>query len=330
MFRNDLSPIPDNVYSPVVFRQIFYPTAQKDLYAGGKYYGIPLEIDTLALYVNQDILTTAGVSVPTAWPQEFSDAARQLKVESGGRLVKGGAGLGNAGNVTHWQDILALMMLQNGVELAWPTGQLAEDALNFYTGFQTLDRVWDETQDESKLAFAKGNLAMYFGYHWDYFDIKALNPNLNIKVAPVPQLAGGNVNYASYWVEGVAKKSKNQKVAWDFLKFISSKDELAKLYEAEAKLRGFGEPYGRMDMASLLQNDPITSVFVNQAKTAQGWYLASLTWDGATGINSRIGNYFADAVNANKGGSDAKTALETAAKGISQVLATYGLVISPK
>ncbi len=329
MFKNDLSPVPENIYSPSAFRQTFYPVAVKDLSAGGKFYGLPLEIDTLALYANQDLLSKAGVAIPTAWPMEFADAAKKLKVENNGRLVIGGAGLGNAGNVTHWPDILALMMLQNGADLTNPVGQLAEDALSFYTGFQTIDQVWDETQDESKLAFAKGNLALFFGYHWDSFDIKNINPNLNFKIAPVPQLAGSNVNYASYWAEGVAKKSKNQPAAWDFLKFISQKDQLAKLYEVQSRLRGFGEPYGRMDMADLLQSDPVVSVFINQAKTAQSFYLASLTWDGTTGLNSRIGNYFADAVNANKNGGDAKSALATAARGVSQVLSTYGLQISP-
>ncbi|RPJ69004.1 MAG: extracellular solute-binding protein, partial [Alphaproteobacteria bacterium] len=325
MFKNDLATVPGNVYDISSFKRIFYPVAQKDLVSANKIYGIPLEIDTLALYINQDIFDEGGMTAPTSWPQEFLDVARNLTVRSGDRIVRAGAAIGNAGNVSHWQDILALMMLQNGVDLKNPSGTLAEDSMNFYTGFQTVDRVWDETQDESKLAFAKGNLAMYFGYSWDYFDIKAINPNLNFKIVSVPQLPGGNVNYASYWVEGVGKKSKNQSVAWDFLKFISSRDELAELYEAEAKLRGFGEPYGRVDMAELLESDPIVSVFVNQAKTAQSWYLSSLTWDGDTGINSRIGTYFSDAINLSKSGTETKTALETTAKGVNQVLATYGL-----
>lgn len=326
MFRASLSPVPSNVYDAASFRSLFYPVAQKDLFTGSNFYGIPLEIDTLALFINEDIFTQAGLAVPTSWPQEFLDTARKLTVKTNGRIERAGAALGNAGNVTHWEDVLALLMLQSGVDLKNPTGTLAEEALNYYVGFQNLDQVWDETMDESKLAFAKGNLAMCFGYSWDYFDIKAINPNINIKVAPVPQLPDKTVNYASYWVEGVAKNSPNQTVAWDFLKFISSKEEMAKLYEAAAKYRGFGEPYGRTDMADLLSSDPVVGVFVNQAKTAESWYLASLTWDGPTGINTKLANYFADAVNTAKTGNDAKSALETLSLGINQVLSTYGLV----
>ncbi|MDO8515305.1 MAG: extracellular solute-binding protein [bacterium] len=325
MLKTNLSPVPNNVYDPASFKSIFYPVAQKDLFAGANYYGIPLEIDTLVLFVNEDIFTQAGAQVPTSWPQEFLDTARRLTVRNNGRIERAGAAMGNAGNVTHWPDILALLMLQSGVDLKNPTGGLAEEALNYYTGFQNLDQIWDETMDESKLAFSKGNLAMYFGYSWDYFDLKAMNQNLNFKVVPVPQLPDKTVNYASYWVEGVAQNSPNKTAAWEFLKFISSKEELAKLYEAEAKYRGFGEPYGRTDMANLLISDPTVGIVINQAKTAQSWYLASLTWDGPTGINTKLSNYFADAINTAKTGNDAKSALATLSLGVNQVLSTYGL-----
>jgi len=326
MLKNNLSPVPTSAYSAGAYKATFYPVAQKDLYSAGSYYGIPLEIDTLALYVNENIFTQAGLAYPSSWPQEFLDTARKLTVRNGERIERAGAALGNAGNVTHWQDIMSLLLLQSGVEIANPTGSLAEEALSYYTGFQTLDQIWDETQDESKLAFAKGNLAMYFGYSWDYFDIKAINPALVFKVVPAPQLPDKTVNLASYWVEGVAKNSKKQSVAWDFLKFISSEEELTKLYTAAAKYRGFGEPYGRVDMATMLAGEPTVSVFINQAKTAQSSYLSSLTWDGTGGINSRISRYYADAINSAKNQSDQKQALETVVLGVNQVLSGYGLV----
>ncbi len=329
MLKDDLSPVPGSAYTTTAFQSTFYPVAQKDLYLNGRYYGIPLEVDTLLLYINNDIFTERGMVAPLLWQPDFIDAAKNLKVENGDLLIRGGAALGNAGNVTHWQDILALISLQNRADFGKYTDSSAKNALGFYTDFEKVDKVWDQSQDESKMAFARGNLAMFFGYSWDYFDIvemaKNRNTPLNFKVVPVPQLPGGNVNYASYWVEGVAKRSPHQQEAWEFLKFLSSKEELAKLYEAETKLRGFGEPYGRVDMAGLVADQPVVSVVLNQAKTAQSWYLDSLTWDGDTGINSRIGNYFADAVNSLLHGGQIESALDTVSQGIGQVLTSYGV-----
>jgi multiple sugar transport system substrate-binding protein len=326
MLKGYMSPMPSSVYSVADFKATFYPVAQKDLFFGNSYYGIPLEIDTLALYVNEDIFNQAGLSYPSSWPQEFLDTARSLTVRNGGRIERAGAALGNAGNVTHWQDVVSLLLLQSGVDVNEPSGTKAKDAFDYYTAFQNQDFIWDETMDEAKLAFAKGNLAMFFGFSWDYFDIKVIAPALNFKIIPVPQLPDKTVNLASYWVEGVAKNSKNQKTAWEFLKFISSKEELTKLYTAQAKYRGFGEPYGRVDMANLLTADPVVGVFIKQAKTAQSSYLASLTWDGAGGINSRISSYYADVINTFKNSGYADPAFETLILGINQVLSGYGLV----
>ena len=142
----------------------------------------------------------------------------------------------------------------------------------------------------------------------------------------VPQLTGADtVNYATYWAAVVSKKSKNQKVIWEFLKFFSSREELTKFYTAAAKLRGFGEPYPRTDMASLLLADPNVGPFINAGPTARSWYLDSFTNDGETGINSRIGKYYKDAINSMLRGSDAATVMETVTKGVGQILSIYQL-----
>lgn len=329
MMKNSIAPVPANVYSAASFKSTFYPVVSSDLSLNNQPYAIPLEIDTLVMYVNQDILKTGNVSVPTTWDgaDSFYTAARKLTVrDSNGRIKTAGAALGTASNVDHWQDILSLMFVQSGIDITKNgTSQPAIDALNYYTSFAKGLGTWDETQDGSTLAFASGKVAFYFGPSWRYFDLKAMNPQLNFTVAPVPQLSGSAViNFASYWTEGVAVKSKNQKAAWEFLQYLSSKDVLTKLYSAEMKIRGFGEPYSRVEMSALLAQDPNVGSVIKSAPTAKSSYLSSFTSDGDTGINSKIGKYFTDAVNSSLRGGDAKAAMNTASQGVTQVLSSYG------
>jgi multiple sugar transport system substrate-binding protein len=341
MFRRDLDPVPASVFNAADFTKTFYPVAASDLTNGTSLAGIPLEYDGLALYINEDIFATAGKNPPTTW-DDLRMTACQLTTITNGTITQAGVALGTTGNVDHWPEILGLMMMQNGVDLTKPTGKPAEDALSFYTVFSSdkacagsgasSAKVWDSTLPASTVAFAAGKLAMYFGPSWRAFEIKEQNPSLKFRTAPLPQLpksspSDRNLTYASYWAEGVWAKSKNKAAAWDFLKFLSSKESLEKFYTNASKLRMFGEPYPRVDMASLVRSDPYVGSIIAGASDADSWYLQSRTFDGPTGINSQINKYFEDAVNAvNSGNTTPQKALETVSAGVTQILSQYGLV----
>ena len=323
MLKNELAPVPPEVLSSSQFESGFYPVAKDNLKVGTGFLGIPLEVDTLALFINNQIFKAAGKNSPASWDELRKLALELTTKNSEGKIQTAGVALGTTNNVEHWSDILGLMMLQNGADPGNPSGQLAEDALTFYTIFNTTDRVWDETMPNSTLAFATGKVAMYLGFSWDVFEIKNINPKLDFQIAPVPQLPGTDLTWASFWVEGVSKKSKNAAAAWEFMKFLSSPQTMEKLYQAESQIRLFGEPYSRVEMASLLTNNQWVAPFVNQATKAKTWYLSSRTFD--NGLNDRMIKYFEDAVNAVNLGKSAKESLATAAQGVSQLLSQYGV-----
>jgi multiple sugar transport system substrate-binding protein len=331
MFKNDLDRLPANIMSASDFFQTFYPTVSTDLTSESGIVGIPLGYDALTLYINNDIFAASGKTPPETWDDLRSLAIELTKKDDQGNIIQSGVALGRTENVDHWQEILALMMLQNGVDLGSPTGKLASDALTFFTLFSSSDGVWDATLPNSTAFFAGGKLAMYFAPSWRAMEIVQMNPALNFRTVPIPQLPQNSsgrksVSYASYWVQGVWAKSKNKEVAWNFLNYISAKEALSKIYANAAGIRRFGEPYPRIDMAGLLKEHPILGSIISLAPSARSWYLQSRTFDGPTGINSLIGKYFEDAVNAVNSGSPADKVLPTVAQGVSQVLRQYGLV----
>jgi ABC-type glycerol-3-phosphate transport system substrate-binding protein len=331
MFKNDLDALPSSVMNPADYAKTFYPIISSDLSRGNSIVGIPIGYDALVLYINQDIFDKAGKTPPTTW-DDLRTIARELTVKNvEGSILQSGIALGRTENVDHWQEIVALFMVQNGVDLSVPTGKSAEDALTFYTIFSTVDGIWDATLPTSTQAFAGGKLAMYIAPSWRVFEIQQANPNLKFKTVPIPQLPKDNPNqsditYATYWVQGVWAKSSNKAAAWDFLKYLSTNESLQKLYQNESAVRSFGEPYPRVDMSSLLSTHPIIGSVISQASGAKSWYLASRTFDGPTGINTQMSNYFGDAINAIVSGKMSVTnSLITVAQGVSQVLKQYGI-----
>ena len=327
VFSNTLLPIPDNIISKKEFNTSFYPVAQKDLTKNGAIYGIPNEIDTLSLYINAQLFQAAGAEVPDNW-EDFIRVARSLTViDENGKIKTAGAALGTFDNINHAPDIISLLFAQNGADIKnlSSTSKSAADALTFYTTFSTGDqKIWDDTLDQSMLFFAKGNLAMYFGYSWDYFNIKAINPDLSFQIHSVPHLPGRDMTIASYWASGVSSKSKHQKEALLFLGFLAKKETAEKLFTEESKTRLFGEPYARADLLEKLKDNTVVYPFVSQGKNATSSFFAGDTYDNA--LNSQMNKYLGDAirsVNSNNASSP-ETAVSTLSQGVSQVLKQYG------
>lgn len=322
-----LLPFPQDVVSQTEIDSKYYPVIQSDLKQNGAYYGIAMGIDNLMMFINQDLFKNAGI---TTYPQNWDDlvdVARKLTVQDqDGNIKTAGAALGTFDNISHAPDLVSLLFLQNGAnpkDLLGINRKNAEDALSFYASFAQGDaKVWDSNMDNSKLAFAKERVAIYFGYSWDIFEIKAANPNLQFKVVSVPNIINRKKTVASYWVEGVSAKSKHPKEAFEFIKFISKQDTLEKLYKDAARVRLFGQPYPRMDMANLLKDNPYVSPIIEQAGYAASSFFVSDTFDG--GLNTSANAYLADAINGIVFDRiSPQTALTTLAKGVDEVISRY-------
>jgi len=323
--KNVLLPLPQEAISKDEFQKNYYPVNVKDLTQSGAIYGIPLGIDTLALFTNTEILKAGGVLVPKTW-NDFSSAAKQLTVkDESGKIKTAGAAMGTYDNITHAPDIISLLFVQNGAKLEnlSETKQNSKDALDYYVSFATGGgNVWDNTLETSLSAFSSGTLAMYFGFSWDILTIKAINPNLSFEINPVPSLPGRSQTIASYWVEGVSAKSKYKKEAFMFMNFLSQKETAIKLFNEESKTRLIGEPYARVDLAQTLKDNPMIYPFLENAKIAESSFFASDTFD--NGLNSKMNSYLGNAIRSMLGNTSSDTALETLTKGVNQVLTEYG------
>jgi len=328
MLRNDVSPAPQTVITTAQFQTEFYPVMANDLIGGNSVYGLPLMIDGLGLYYNEDLLKQAGIQTPPSTWEDVIAIVPKLTIATGNTFTSSAIALGTTNNVEHYPDILATMFMQNGTNLASPKGKEAEETLIFFRKFATPGDplyTWNETMDNSIYAFATGKTAMMFAPSWRAFDIREMNPSLKFKIAPVPQLPGNTVTWASYWVEGVSAKSTKQQEAWEFVRFLTSKEGAVLTYSEAAKSRGlFGEPYARVELASTLETDPYVGAYITQAKDARSFPLSSRTFD--NGINDKLIIYLQNAVNAVRQGSSPTQELETMSSGFNQIFASYGLV----
>ncbi len=338
MFNQKLASIPADVYSPKEFQETFYPITSKDLTINNRIVGIPLEVDGLTLFYNEDLLKAAGFASPPQTWEELRSMANQITViDEEGKIRTSGVALGTSGNVDHFSDILGLLMAQNQVKfndleksLSVDGKNLATDAVIFYSSFSQ-NNIWNETLPKSSVMFTQGNLAFYFAPSWKYFDIKAANPTLNFKSTTVPQLTSDSkrkVTWASYWAEGVSSliPANKQVAAWKFLKFISSFESQQKLFGYQSQSRDFGEPYSRVDLAQSVISNPVVGAVLQDMVKATSYPIASNTFD--NGINDQNITYLAQTVDEAISSNLSRTAIDkaiiTLAKGFKQVSEQFG------
>lgn len=253
----------------------------------GKVYGLPLSVDTLAMYYNKDLFNNAGISTPPAyWNKEFlQDVKKLTKQDAKNTIIQSGAALGGSSNINRFSDILATLMMQSGTNMLDDDKQAlsnssggnanyssAADALRFYIDFSDPTKEsysWNKDLPNSLDMFISGNLAIMFSYSYDLPTIKAQAPKLNFSIAKFPQIEGNpptNINFANYWVEVVSKKSSNTDVAWDFVQFIT-KEEQAKSYLEKTK-----RPTALRSLVETQKTDNEIGVFADQVLTAKSWY----------------------------------------------------------
>ena len=338
MMKDYLEPVPSEMVNSIGLENDFLDVYKNDLKVGNKWLSIPIMYDGLALFYNKTLLEEAKIEVPKGW-WELQKAAEKLTVkDEDGNIKVAGAGMGIAnGNVDHWSDILGLMLKQNGIDFDKNTNtdKNLEDALKYYVSFsKSKNKVWDETLPNTTALFAAGKLAFYFGPSWRVFDFNNLNKGLNYGITTVPQLPiSGDVtaenpeltdiHWASYWTEGVNNKSKHKAEAWKFLQYLSSAEVLEKMYTAQSQLRTFGEIYPRKSMSEKLKSNEKVWPFLSVANKATSWYLASETGD--DGVNTKMQEYFTDAINKLPEFGDSTEVMTTLKNGISQLQQRYSL-----
>jgi ABC-type glycerol-3-phosphate transport system substrate-binding protein len=254
-FEDKLAPMPANFFKEgeaINTLTARYPQAVvTDTYHDGKIYGIPLAIDALILMTNRSLgkeefrrrtrenLPTSSLlySPPIDW-NEVIELTKLLTKREGDQFLTSAIALGTTNNVPHASDIIAALMLQQGVKMVSADGKNAiyhlpdlndstyypgPAVLDFLSGFSdpTSDHyTWNASQPDAVQAFIDGKLAMMIGYQSSLPYINQRNPGLEVKLSPLPQIPNARtiVDFAgNYRIEAVNKASPSAAVAWDFL-----------------------------------------------------------------------------------------------------------------
>jgi ABC-type glycerol-3-phosphate transport system substrate-binding protein len=301
------SPMPENLLSAESYERTFVPAVSDDLVREDRIYGIPLYVDSLALYYNDEIFkaNVPSKTKPSAtWDELKNDVIKITHADNSlERFTLVGASLGRMDNITRGFDVLLLQMLQRGVSLHDESGasaifadQKSSDGNNpaqnvwrFFSSFASPSYENYNWNEEVTLnnpakevdAFARGKVAMIFGYSYLYEDIKNQIKEVNkkggvginfanVKIAPIPQAdENSQVALANYFPYTVSRNSQNPEMAWRFLVYLTREENLREYN------RQTDRPTAVRSLIDEQSLDKTYGVFASQSEYAQ----SVVMWD---------------------------------------------------
>jgi len=279
----------DKDLNSLIISQTFPQVVQDDLVNNDFLLGIPLSIDTLALYYNKDIFDYYNIALPPqTWDEVVKLIPKLRKTNTKGQITRAAIALGTSNNIDWASDILSELMMQLGSSMIDKTYQKVtfdepviqndskiipgEEALKYFIQFANPKSslyTWNNSFPiNSVSAFSQGKTAMMIGYNQAQNAIQKEAPGLRYGIAPFPYLSGNEekINYARTMNLVVFNRSSHSKEAWQFLKYLSQSNN-SQYYFLQTK-----NPPARLDLISLAINDSQAGVFASQILTSRDWY----------------------------------------------------------
>jgi len=282
---NKIYPAPEEVISLRKLRELFPTVIEQDLTSDEKIFGLPLYIDTLALFYNQDIFDASNISsLPETW-EDFLTVVKKLKeTDNKGNIKKAGVAIGGSlDSIERAGDLLSLFMLQSGAKMVsddFSRASFADivkdknpgrSALEFYTQFanpSSPSYTWNDSLGKSLNYFSEGKVGAIFNYSHIVKELKNKNPFLNFLVAKMPQLKGSSlpVNYPDYWALTVLNRSIHKEEAWNLVSFLTTNQLVASNFYQISR-----RPPALRTLLPECQKDNDLAPFCNQTLTARSW-----------------------------------------------------------
>ncbi|HSL86178.1 MAG TPA: extracellular solute-binding protein, partial [Bacteroidales bacterium] len=325
MFSKQIYPLPKTIMTTDQFKKEFYSVISDDLVRSEGLMAMPLYYDGIALYINQEILTRAAASPPETW-MEFEELATKFNQKGRNNLlVQTGVPMGYSQNVDYWQEVVALLMYQNGADLVQPEGERAKAAINFYSSFRNKG-VWDTRLPSSTDFFAQGSAAMYFGPTNEASYIINQNPGLRFRTVLLPQIPKGDpddpdFSYSTYYAHSVSAGSGDRDSAWKLLKYLTEREQLIQLNANREEKGLYPRIYPRSSMANLQNADPILGSVVALIPQSHSWYLNDDQIEGNTSLTDQVSEAYSGTVFGDR-------SLKGLSRTLKDVLSKYGIRVN--
>lgn len=247
---NLVEEVPDSFYND----NDYVDASVQACYINGKRYGVPIAVETIALFYNTDKVD----SPPSTW-DELLEAAKTsggIKFDATSIYYDLGFVRAFGGYIFKWEnntyDINDIGLSNEGAIQAYSYIKRMVD-----NGFITADI----TFDIAKSAFESGETAFYIGGPWDVDAFKSAG--ISFAVAEMPKLNNKPfVTPVGTQVGFVSSKSAKKDTVWDFYKYLIEEASV-RMYEVGSRIPA------KLSVQQQIKVDEITAEFMKQVANGE-------------------------------------------------------------
>ncbi|WP_368659430.1 ABC transporter substrate-binding protein [Metabacillus halosaccharovorans] len=265
-----LHPINEYMEADGVSEGDFYEEALKELSYDDNLYGLPLTVDTRALFYNKDHFEEAGIEPPTTW-EELREAAKKLTVKNGKDFERVGFSLNDLGLFNMWLQQAGGQMLTEDLTATAYNSEAGLKVLEYWNQLLFEDEVYktgfDKGLEGAQHPFVTGKSSMHFTGPWDLRTYEQYSDQLNYGVVPPP--AGPNGDKGAVmggFGLAVPEASEKKEAAWEFIKWWLAEPENA-LEWGKTSLNIPGNKIALED--PFFQDDPFWKPFIDSLEFAK-------------------------------------------------------------
>ena len=204
-------------------------------------FGLPRDLNVVALYYNKKMFDTAGIPYPDdTWDwAKLTEVAKQLTLKSGSKTTQWGFYTESTDMENYWSELV----WQNGGDIIsadHKTSLVGSDeaagGLQFLQDLIWKDKVMPDASITDALgdAFEQGQAAMEANGSWLVATHQAAG--LDFGIAPLPKGPAGQATSINPTGAVIYKGTKSPDAAWAFVKYLASPAAQTKLMELKASL----------------------------------------------------------------------------------------------
>jgi len=205
-------------------------------------FGLPRDLNVVALYYNKKMFDAAGIAYPDeTWDwAKLADVAKKLTIrDASGKTTQWGFYTETTDMENYWSELV----WQNGGDIISADHTKSLVGSDQATGgIQVLqDLIWkDKVMPDASItdalgdAFEQGQAAMESNGSWLVATHQAAG--LDFGIAPLPKGPAGQATSINPTGAVVSKGTKNPDAAWEFVKYLASPAAQTKLMELKASL----------------------------------------------------------------------------------------------